>query len=85
VIGRDDEIFVAQENQPENEVHPRSPIPEHEASPLIEDPTSLKDNENDSLPIKNSTPPKHGVRNTSISQADEGPRLRRSVHGRIPR
>mgnify|MGYP007039542892 CR=1 FL=1 len=35
LFGRDDELLVTQENQPENKVCPLSPVHEHGVSPLV--------------------------------------------------
>ena len=48
--GRDDELMVTQENQPENEVHPPSPVQEHQVSPLVQY------SSDDSLPVEDSVP-----------------------------
>jgi len=79
--GRDDELLVARENQPENEVCPPCPVHkhEHDVNPLAQD------NGNDSLSAEDSVPLRDRGRNTSGGQASIGPMLRKSENGRIPR
>jgi len=50
LFGRDDELLVAQDNQPENEVRPPSPVHEYEVSPLFQH------NDIDSLSTEDSIP-----------------------------
>ena len=67
VFRRNDENLVVQENQLENEIHPQSPIPENEVSPLIWDPTSPRDSGSDSLSIEDSMPLRETGRNSTVS------------------
>jgi len=73
--GRDDELLVAQENQPENKVRPPSPVHEHEheheVSPLVQD------NDNDSFSTEESIPLGDRGRNTSEVQNSTEPMLQR--------
>jgi len=69
------EILAAQENQLESEVHTWSTIPEHEVSPLIQDPTSHRSGGSDSPRIDDSTPPIDRGKNSLMGQTNEGPRL----------
>ena len=78
LFGRDDELVVSQEKQPENEVRPPSPIYEHEVSPLVQH------NDNDSLSAKDFIPLRDRGRNISEGQTNTGYVLRRSEGGRIP-
>jgi len=79
LFGRDDELLVALENQPQNKVRPSSPVYEHEVSPLVQR------NDNDSLSTEDSILLRDRGRNTSEGQTNAGPVLRRSERGRIPR
>jgi len=82
--GRYCEILVTQENQSGNEVHPQSPIHEHEVNLLVQIPTSSRDCRSDSPPVEDSTHPRDRGRNTSMCQTSIGLILRRSERGRIP-
>ena len=83
LFGRDNELSVAQENQPENEVRPPSPVHEHEheheVSPLVQY------NDNDFLSAKDSIPLRDRGKNTLEGQTNIELVLWRSEHGRIPR
>jgi len=83
VPGKDNENLVVPWNQAKNEVHPQSPFPENEVSPLTKDPTSVRDSGSDSLLIEDSTPYRDMGRNSLVSQTNKGIRLRRSKHGGI--
>jgi len=74
-------LLVAQENQPENEIRPPSPVyeHEHEGSPLVQD------NSNDSLSTEDSTPLRDKGKNISEGRTSIGPVFWRNEHGRIPR
>jgi len=74
-----------EENQPKNEIYPQFPIPEHVVSPHVQDPTPPKDSESDSQHAQGPISLRERGRDFSPRQTNnEGPKIRRSGHGRIP-
>ena len=70
----------------ENEVSPQSPVLEHAVGPHVQDPTPQRDSGSNSPHAQGPTPLRERGRDTSTRQTNnEGPRLRRSERGRIPR
>ena len=77
---------VHEESQLASEVRPQSPVVEHVVSPHVQDPTPQRDSGSNFPHVQSPTPLRDRGRDTSTRQTNnEGPRLRRSERGRIPR